>query len=163
MATLQYGTYSFLDVQVTITGPGGSFDLGSNGMSDEGISYSMIGPKDIMTLGANGNGMHTLVAANAAKSEMSFLKNSPSNAFLNYLYNYQAASSLYWGKNQVTINNPVTGDSVTLLGGAFEKQTDNGYRTQANLLVWPFLFITRADIIGNGGNPRALIVTPATS
>jgi hypothetical protein len=106
--------------------------------------------------------LRTLVKANAARAEFSFLKTSPANSVLNYLYNYQSASSAYWGQNQLFIANPVTGDSITLLGGAFEKQADNGYKTQANMLVWPFLFITRSDVLGNGGNPRSLIVTPTT-
>jgi hypothetical protein len=161
VATLEYGTYSFLDVQATLTGPGGSFDLASNGLAEEGLKYSMIGPKDIMTMGANGNGMHTLVGSNGARVEMSFLKTAPANAVLNHLYTYQSSSSAYWGQNQLTINNPITGDSVTLLGGSFEKQADNAYAMQANLLIWPFLFITRLDKLGNGGNPRSLIVNPA--
>ncbi len=159
---LQFGTYSFLDVQITFTGPGGSFDVVSGGLSEEGISFSMIGPKDVMTIGASGNGMHTLIGASGSRAEISFLKTAPANGVLNYLYNYQSASSAYWGKNQITINNPVTGDSVTLLGGAFEKHADNAYKTQGNMLVWPFLFITRADVLGNGGNARSLIVTPVT-
>ena len=37
------GTYSFLNIQATITGPGGSFAVGSSsGNSDEGISVSML-------------------------------------------------------------------------------------------------------------------------
>lgn len=163
MAVLEYGTYSFLDVQATLIGPGGSFDLKSAGLADEGIRITAANPKNVRTMGASGNGMHTLVASDAADAEMSFLKTAPANGVLSYLFNFQKQSSSYWGQNQLTIQNPATGDSITLLGGAFSKTADNAYQTQGNILVWKFEFLSRSDILGNGGNPRNLIVIPPAS
>ena len=157
MAVLEFGTYSFQDVQATLSGPAGIVDIKNGGVSDEGVMIAALGPKDVMTIGAAGNGMHTLIAANGARCEISLLKTGPGNAILNVMYNFARASSANWGKLQLTLQNPATGDSITLLGGAFEKQADLRYGTQGALNVWPFLFISRDDILGNGGNPRALI------
>ena len=42
-------TYSFLDVQATIVGPGGAFSLGSGaGVAEEGISIEPTGEIDTM-------------------------------------------------------------------------------------------------------------------
>lgn len=159
MALLEYGTYSFLDVQATISGPGGMADIKSSGVSEEGITITQVSPKDVMTIGAAGNGMHTLVGTDAARVEVSMLKTAPGNSVFNTLYNFGKQSSANWGQLQFTVQNPVTGDSITLLGGAFEKQADVRYAGQQTLMVWPMLFISRDDILGNGGNPRALIVS----
>ncbi|HHD9887370.1 TPA: phage protein [Yersinia enterocolitica] len=56
-------TYSFMDVTASITGVGGSFDLGYGAaVAEEGITTSMIENKNTMTIGADGEGMHSLHA-----------------------------------------------------------------------------------------------------
>jgi hypothetical protein len=57
------GVYSFLDVSATISGPGGTFSIGSDaGVAEEGITTAYTGEKNTMTIGADGAGMHSLHA-----------------------------------------------------------------------------------------------------
>lgn len=152
-----YTSYSFLDVQAEVVAPGFTFDLASAGVSNEGIRISMVSEKDVMTIGAAGDGMHTLVASNAARAEVSLLKEAPANAMMNALYNSQnGPGGAAWGNIQITVTNNQTGDSVVLVGGAISKQADISYGTEATLNVWSFNFIQRRDVLGNGFNERAI-------
>ncbi|MDU7155592.1 MAG: phage protein, partial [Enterobacter sp.] len=48
-------TYSFLDVTASLTGPTGVIDLGQGSAnSEEGITQTMGGNKNTMTIGADG-------------------------------------------------------------------------------------------------------------
>jgi len=153
-----FETYSFLDVQATLVAPGFTFDIKSAGIAAEGIRIAMLGEKDVTTIGADGNGMHTLIASDAANCEVTVLKSGPANAMFNALYNFQKTASANWGNIQITINNPSVGETILLVGGAFLKQADISYAEQATLNIWPFRFIARHDLLGNGLNPRAVII-----
>jgi hypothetical protein len=152
------GVYSFLDVQASISGPGGSFALESAGVSDEAIRVAMDGPKNTKTMGANGDGMHSLHASKGGKITVSLLKTAPGNAQMNQLYNFQQTSAANWGQNTITVKNPVTGDSVTAVAGAFVKQSDLGYSTDGNLNTWEFDFVQIDEVLGNGLNPTGLVI-----
>ena len=69
---------------------------------------------------------------------------------MSQLYRYQAISSAFWGRNIVTVTNPVSGDAIVATGGAFVKQSDLGYSTEGGLNVWAFEFIAIAETLGNG-------------
>lgn len=89
--------YSFEDVQATITGPGGTISLGAGaGNAQEGISVEFVDDKDNMLMGADGSGVHSLRASNAARLLVRLLKTSPVNAALSQMYRYQKQSSLFW-------------------------------------------------------------------
>lgn len=151
-------TYSFLDTHATISAPSGSFDIAdSGGVANEGITITMIADKDVMTIGANGDGMHTLVASDAGRVEIALLKEGPGNAMLNALYRYQKQSAATWGGIQLTLQNPSTGDAVTCAGGAFIKQSDLGYRTEAGNNVWAFNFVFVDEVLGNGFQPTNVL------
>ncbi|WP_444546573.1 phage protein [Enterobacter asburiae] len=56
-------TYSFMDVTASLSGPTGEIDLGyGSASSEEGITVAMGGPKNTMTIGADGEVMHSLHA-----------------------------------------------------------------------------------------------------
>ncbi|EEN5923401.1 DUF3277 family protein [Salmonella enterica] len=56
-------TYSFTDVTASISGPTGVIDLGyGSASSEEGITVAMAGPKNTMTIGADGEVMNSLHA-----------------------------------------------------------------------------------------------------
>lgn len=154
-----FTTYSFLDVQASLVSPSVGFDIGSNGVSDDAIRVSNIGPKTTMTIGAGGDGMHNLIASNAARCEISFIKDAPGNALMSALYNFQGASSANTGNIQIEINNPVTGDNISLTGGAIEKQPDQSYTREGPAVVWAINFISRVDTLGNGLNARTEVVS----
>jgi hypothetical protein len=146
---VQFGAYSFLDVNASISGPGGSFSIKDAGLSDEGISVSQTSDKNTMMVGAAGDGMHSLRASTAVRVTISLLKTGIGNAQLNELYRHQMTSSAYWGQNTITITNAVTGDSIMLTGCAFVKQTDLGYKTEGGLNVWAFDCIASQQILGD--------------
>lgn len=70
-------TYSFMDVTATLTGPTGSIDLGyGSASSEEGIVVAMGGPKNTMTIGADGEVMHSLHADKSGTITVNLLKTS---------------------------------------------------------------------------------------
>lgn len=158
MAGQVFTTYSFLAVQATLVAPSMSFDIGSSGVAAEGIRLAMVGEKDVMTIGADGDGMHTLIASDASNCEVHLLKDAPGNSMMNALYNFQKTSSANWGQIQISIANNVMGDSIVLAGGAFAKQADIVYATEGVMNIWSFKFVFRRDVLGNGLNNRAVIV-----
>lgn len=128
------GTYSFIDVKASITGPGGSFSLcgDSEGVAEEGIRIEPVDSKNTMTIGADGTGMHNLHGGNPATVTLVLLKNSPVNQQLMDMYNAQRVSSATWGKNVITIVNRATDDTSSIQFAAFhnppsiQNQKDGG-------------------------------------
>jgi Protein of unknown function (DUF3277) len=144
-------TYSFTDVQASISGPGAAFSLGSGvGNAEEGITIDMIEDKNTMTIGADGSGMHSLHASKAARATVRLLKTSPASAQLSALYNFQAQSSALWGQNLITIGDIARGDQITLRDVAFAKQAPVTYAKDGGIVEWIFDAITRDDLIGSG-------------
>src|ERR1700760_4891471 len=106
-------TYSFKDVVASITGPGGSFALGNgSGAAEEGITVEPTEDINTMTIGADGSGMHSLHADQSGMITVVLLKNSPTNALLQALYNFQTSSSASHGQNTITISNTASGDAM---------------------------------------------------
>jgi len=150
------GTYSFVDVQVALKAPSASFILSENGIAEEGVRIAMTAEKGILTMGADGSGMHSMRAANNGRVTVNLLKMSPINAQMSTLYRYQRMSAANWGNIQITVNNPVTGDNITCSLGAFVKQADVGYAVEGGFLIWEFNFADVDEILGNGYAPTAL-------
>lgn len=136
-------TYSFLNVQAAISGPGGAFSMGSGaGSAEEGITVSMNEEKTTMTIGADGEGMHSLHGGNAGKATVRLLKTSPVNAQLSALYNAQKQSSALWGQNVITVSDPTRGDFITLRGAAFGKHPDLAFAKDGAAIEWEFMAIS---------------------
>ncbi len=132
-------TYSFLDVQCGITGPGGTFSLGSDaGAAEEGITIAFAEPKNTMTTGAGGDVMHSLHAGRTGMITVRLLKTSPVNRQLSVLYNFQTTSAAYHGRNTISMRNPVTGDTFTLSACAFQKFPDNVNGKDGGTNEWTF-------------------------
>jgi hypothetical protein len=132
-------TYSFIDVQASITGPGGSFALGYNsGNAEEGITIEMVEDKNKMDIGADGSVMHSLHAGKGANITFHFLKTAPTNQLLSQLYTSQSLSSALWGKNVITVQNLATGDATSASLCAFKKFPNNTYAKDGNMMDWAF-------------------------
>jgi len=145
------GVYSFLDVQASITGPGGAFSLGAgSGNAEEGITTAFIGEKNTLTKGADGSGMHSLHASNAGKITLRFLKTSPVNAQLSAMYNFQKTSSGNWGQNIIVVSNTQLGDVVSGQQCAFTKHPDLTYAVEGGMVEWEFDVIQLDELIGAG-------------
>lgn len=132
-------TYSFLNVQCAIVGPGGAFNLGTGaGVSDEGITIAMVGEKDTMVVGADGSVMHTLNADKSGTLTVRLLKTSPTNAQLSIMYALQTVSSAMHGQNTVTIRDSARGDVTTCRLTAFRKQPTLSYTKAGAVQEWEF-------------------------
>lgn len=144
-------TYSFKDCNAAISGPGGSFPLGSGaGASEEGITIVATEDKNIMQIGADGSGQHSLVAGEASTVTVNLLKTSPVNALLQQLYNYQTSSSVLHGKNTIAVTDLGRGDVITLSKVAFKKAPDLTFAKEAGINTWTFDAIFTNRILGTG-------------
>lgn len=132
-------TYSFLDVQAAIVGPGGSFGLGSgSGAGEEGITITPTEEIDNMEVGADGAAQHSLIANKSGKVSISLLKTSPTNALLSGMMAFQRTSGANHGQNTITLVNNVTGDTISCQQVAFAKVPDLNYKKEAGMNTWEF-------------------------
>lgn len=132
-------TYSFLDITGSMTGPTGVIDLGAGSAnSEEGITVSMVENKNTMTIGADGEGMHSLHAGKAGTVTVNLLKTSPVNKKLSLAYNAQSVSSALWGNNVFVFRNTASGDIMTARGGAFQKHPDWQNAKEGGTVAWVF-------------------------
>lgn len=132
-------TYSFIDVSASLAGPTGVIDLGAGSAnSEEGITQTMGGNKNTMTIGADGEVMHSLHADKSGTITVTLLKTSPVNKKLSLMYNAQSQSSALWGNNVIIIRNTVSGDISTARSCAFQKQPDFNNAKEGGTVAWVF-------------------------
>ena len=132
-------TYSFLDVTASLTGPTGVIDLGQGSAnSEEGITQTMGGNKNTMTIGADGEVMHSLHADKSGTITVTLLKTSPVNKKLSLAYNAQSQSAATWGNNVIVIRNTASGDISTARSCAFQKQPDFNNAKEGGTVAWVF-------------------------
>lgn len=144
-------TYSFQDVVATISGVGGSINLAAGaGVAEEGITIEPMEDKSVMTIGADGSGMHSLVANEASTVTIRLLKTSPVNKQLQEMYNQQTKSSANHGKNTITVRDAVRGDNITLTEVAFKKRPTVTYAKEGGLMEWTFDAVKTTAILGSG-------------
>ena len=144
-------TYSFQDVAAAIIGVGGSINLAAGAaVSEEGITIDAVEDKNIMTIGADGSGMHSLIANESATVTVRLLKTSPVNAQLQLMYNLQTKSSLTHGKNVITVRDVIRGDIIALTSVAFKKRPSVTYAKEGGIMEWTFDAIKTTQILGVG-------------
>lgn len=132
-------TYSFLNFNASLIGPGGAISLGSGaGISEEGFSVEFTEEADNMKIGADGTPMHSLNASKAGKLTIRLQKTSPTNALLSAMYNFQRTSSANWGQNIFTASDTIRGDVYTCQLVAFTKFPKNDYAKEAGNIEWEF-------------------------
>lgn len=141
--------YSFLNVQATLLGPGGTINLGYGAaVADEGITVNRAGDKNAMTIGADGEGMNTLRADKSGTVAVRLLKTSPANAQLMALYNAQSLSATLWGQNTIAITQTGVGDLHTCRQVAFKKAPDMNYKKDGDLVEWVFDVVKIDSMLG---------------
>lgn len=144
-------TYSFLDVNAAIVGPGGAFIIGQGaGASEEGISYAMSEDKNTMLIGADGSPMHSLHATKGGIITVRLLKTSIYNAFLQAMYNLQTLSASLHGQNTIVVSDTARGDVISGRLCAFKKSPDNQYAKDGNVLEWGFDVGYLDPLLGQG-------------
>lgn len=144
-------TYSFINIAAALVGPGGVINLAYGaGASEEGITVEMIDDKNKMDIGADGQIMHSLRAANAGRITVRLLKTSVVNALLSQLYNFQRSSSILWGQNAINVADTARGDLISCSSMAFVKQSDLGYGQDGNMNTWVFVGNIDTELLGVG-------------
>ena len=144
-------TYSFLDINASIVGPGGSFSLGYGSCNaEEGISVAMAENKNTMTIGADGCVMHSLHAGNGGTVTIRFLKTSPTNKQLSVMYDAQRISSALWGQNTIVISDPARGDTITCTNVAFQRWPNVNYAKDGGTQEWTFDCGQINGLLGDG-------------
>lgn len=132
-------TYSFLDTTATLTSDDATIDIGFGAaVAKEGITFAMATDKNTMTIGADGQGMHSLHADKSGQVTLRVLKTSPVNAQLKNLYDLQQNNTKKWGKNTITFNHTGSGDNGTASKCAFKKVPDLTYADEAGTVEWVF-------------------------
>lgn len=132
-------TYSFLEIQAALVGPGGVIPLASGaGVSEEGISIDPTAEVDTMVIGADGEGMHSLHADKSGKITIRLLKTSPTNGLLSAMLAFQRSSAATHGQNTITIVDMARGEVTTCQQVAFTKAPAIAYGKDAQLVEWDF-------------------------
>lgn len=132
-------TYSFLEVNAAIVGPGGAISLGAGaGNAEEAISVEPSAELNTMSIGADGSGMHTLHADKSGRVTVRLLKTSPVNGQLSAMLAFQRSSGATHGQNTITITDSNRGEVVTCRGVAFQKQPGLSYAKEAGVVEWEF-------------------------
>lgn len=144
-------TYSFLNVSCTLAGPGGILNLAAGAAAaEEGITIEATTDKNIMTIGADGKGQHSLVADDSCTVTVRLLKTSPQNAALMVMYDLQSVSSSLWGQNIFTITDSGRLDATVVQAAAFKKKPTITYAKEGGTMEWVFDGISANTILGNG-------------
>lgn len=149
------GVYSFLDTSAAITGPGGTFSVSSGGVAKEGITIARKADKNSMVVGADGEGMHSMHADESGQVTVRLLKTNPINAMLSQMYRYQKTSSAYWGRNVISVRDPVRGDDGVAQQCAFTKHPDITQAEDGGLIEWVFDSVHIDQVLGDGNPVRA--------
>ena len=145
------GVYSFLNVSCALVGPGGVLNLAAGAAAaEEGISIEAVEDKNVMTIGADGKGQHSLIASDAVKVTVRLLKTSPLNQKLMSMYDLQTASSALWGQNIFTVTDSARNDFTVVQSAAFKKRPNLTYAKEGGIMEWEFDGISANSILGSG-------------
>jgi hypothetical protein len=141
--------YSFLDVNATLVGAGAVIDLGAgSGNGEEGITVTQTNARNTVTIGADGEGMHSLSGDKSGTVTIRLLQTSPVNAKLMALYDAQTLSSSVWGQNVITITNSASGDAIGCRSCAFQKRPELNYKKDGGVVEWVFDALKIDAILG---------------
>ena len=143
--------YSFKDITAALEGVGGSINLGNGAaIAEEGITVEPVEDKNVMTVGADGAGMHSLIANDSSTVTVRLLKTSPVNAQLQQMYNQQTLSAATHGKNTLTIRDVARGDVLVFSGVAFKRRPALNYAKEGGTVEWVFDALRTSQTLGVG-------------
>lgn len=143
--------YSFLNISCQMVGPGIISNLAAGAaVSEEGITVEATTDKNVMTIGADGIGQHSLVADDSCVLTIRLLKTSPLNAALMIAYDIQTVSSALHGINTFTLSDSARGDFSVIQQAAFKKRPTLTYAKEGGMMEWTFDGIEINSILGGG-------------
>ena len=133
-------TYSFMYVKASLVNDlGNSFNVGFGASTgEEGVTVVFQDDVNAMTVGSDGDYMHSLHAGQAGQVTIHLLKISPMNKVLEDEYNRQRQSATTWGKNSMRVTNLGGNDVISCEGMAFKKAPDLHYAKDGDILQWVF-------------------------
>lgn len=145
------GTYSLKDVMVSIVGPSGGVILGGGqgGVAEGGIKIEPANDKNMMTVGADGSVMHSLIAGEASTVTVTLLKTAIANTVLMQMYNVDTQSGAVHGKNTITVND-IRGDAIANMSAAFKKRPTFTYDKEGGTMEWTFDAALTVPVLGTG-------------
>jgi hypothetical protein len=151
-------TYSFLDVNVAITDPAGSFSISpGGGIAEEGVTIALEGDKTSIVWGCDGTPMTSLHAAQGGTVSVRLQKTSPTNALMSSLYNQTTTSSANCGNSTITVRNPTRGDTIVCVQCSIRKFPDNVNAKDGGMNDWVFNSGIISPILGDG-NPSSTTI-----
>jgi hypothetical protein len=112
------------------------------------MTFSPKGDVNVMTIGADGQGMHSLSADRSGTVTIRLLKTSPTNALLMLMYNLQISSGSSHGQNTITLTDTNRGDNVTCEQVAFRKAPDLTFGMEAGTVEWDFDAVKMTRVLG---------------
>lgn len=142
-------TYSFLNFNCAVSGPGGAISIGSgSGTSDEGITFEPAEDINTMEVGPDGNGQHSLTGNKSGHITLHLLKTSPVNAQLMAMYNFQTSSAANHGQNNISGVDTVSGDAYTCQQVAFKRRPTMKQGRNAGFNDWTFDVVQMDIVLG---------------
>lgn len=144
-------TYSFSSVHATLSTPTGAINIGSDaGVGEEGITVEATTEKNVMTIGADGRGMNSLVANNSGSITVRLLKTSGVNGKLQWAFDLQTQAPATHGKNVLVIRDVFRGDTITCSDCAFARQPTVTYAIEGGINEWLFHSLHIVTVLGSG-------------
>lgn len=131
--------YSFMDTMAAISGPNGAINLGPGSANTEGgITLTYTEDKSTMSVGADGEVMHSLHAGRSGTLVVRLQKTSPMNAVLSQMYSLDTGSTGTHGRNTISIKDLARGDDILCREVAFSKFPDLTYAKDGGEMTWNF-------------------------
>ena len=124
------------------------------GDPEGGITVTMTEDKNTMTIGADGEAMHSLHSGKSGTVTVRLLKTSPTNAILSDVYARQTNQSggRFHGQNVILIKDTMRGDTITCLEVAFSRMSEITYAKEGGEVTWVFHCAKIDFILGRGWN-----------
>lgn len=143
--------YSFLNISAMMVGPGLVANLAAGAAAaEEGLTIEAAADKNVMTIGADGKGQHSLVADDSCTVTIRLLKTSPQNQLLMIAYDFQSVSSALWGNNILTVTDSGRGDVTVITQMAFKKKPTLTYAKEGGMMEWTFDGVAASTVLGAG-------------
>lgn len=132
-------TYSFLNFNCSIEGPGGLITLGSgSGAGKEGITFAPNDDINNMEIGTDGSGQHSLNGNRSGTVSVQLLKTSTTNGLLMAMFNFQRQNPRFHGQNTISGIDSISGDTHLCQQVAFKRKPDMKQGDVAGMNVWTF-------------------------
>ena len=142
-------TYSFLNFNCEISGPGGLISIGNgSGTNDEGITFEPVEDISSMEVGPDGLGQHSLHGNKSGHIVLHLLKTSATNAALQAMYNFQTNSPANHGQSIVSGVDSLSGDEVTCQQVAFKRRITLKQGKNAGYNDWLFDAVQMDIVLG---------------